>query len=517
MKQLSAFSLLLVVCLSAGGLSLLPGQVSAPWIQAAAQQQVRKVALVIGNKDYASSPLSNTLNDARDMAAKLKGLGFEVILKENLEDVKALQKALLEAAGQIQPGGVFLFYYSGHGMQINEVNYLIPTSAEIQNKADVEVEALELSWVLDKIEAAQAQVNIVILDACRHNPFGRGFRGEKKGLAGITSPSGTYIVFAANTNQEASDNPNGRNGLFTQELLRNMDEPGLVLEQVFKRTARSVRSQSYGKQEPWIGSSSVDDFYFVSPENAPGVAPIPLATTLPTLRPTVPPRPEPTAVPDEPQRVLRNSLGMTFNLIPAGNFSRYGSLVTLSQPFYMQTTEVTQGQWQAVMGNNPSVFHGDPNLPVENMDWEDVQAFIHKLRNRNDGWYRLPTEAEWEYAARAGSSTTTPCGDTQRCFWETSWYDENSEKKTHTVAQKKPNTWGLYDMFGNVSEWVSDWDGDYPNGPVSDPQGPSSGTYKMHRGGSWYLNSESLCSACRSMALPRYRFHILGFRLVREL
>jgi formylglycine-generating enzyme required for sulfatase activity len=212
-----------------------------------------------------------------------------------------------------------------------------------------------------------------------------------------------------------------------------------------------------------------------------------------------------------------NSLGMTFNLILPGTYTM-GSpevesghsgdeiqhQVTLTQPFYLQTTEVTQGQWEAVMGNNPSYFTDCGNdCPVEQVSWEDAQDFIAALNDLGEGTYRLPTEAEWEYAARAGSTTAFANGDFSLNNLDAmGWYDGNSGDTTHTVAQKQPNAWGLYDMHGNVLEWCQDRYGNYPSGSVTDPQGPSSGSARVVRGGCWGSHAEYCSSANRGRLMP---------------
>ncbi|MBN1847182.1 MAG: SUMF1/EgtB/PvdO family nonheme iron enzyme, partial [Deltaproteobacteria bacterium] len=196
-----------------------------------------------------------------------------------------------------------------------------------------------------------------------------------------------------------------------------------------------------------------------------------------------------------------NSLGMKFVYIFPGTFTMGSPAnekdrddnelqhqVTLTKGFYMQTTEVTQGQWKDVMGNNPSYFKncGD-DCPLESISWNDAQEFINRL-NRKEGAqkYRLPTEAEWEYACRAGSTTRFYFGDSESDLGEYAWYDGNSGGKTHPLAQKRPNAWGLYDMHGNVWEWCEDWYGEtiHP-GSVTDPIGASGGSYRVLRGGSW--------------------------------
>jgi formylglycine-generating enzyme required for sulfatase activity len=220
-----------------------------------------------------------------------------------------------------------------------------------------------------------------------------------------------------------------------------------------------------------------------------------------------------------------------FVLIPAGTFMM-GSppdklkrvydqtlhQVTISKPFYMQTTEVTQGQWKKVMGENPSRFKGNDNLPVEQVSWNDVQDFIGRLnRQERTVKYRLPTEAEWEYACRAGSTTAYCFGDNPGDLGEYTWYKDNSEDRTHPVGQKKPNAWGLYDMHGNVCEWVKDWYGDYPLGSVTDPEGPSSGSHRVYRGGSYTYYDRACLSSLRSRYDLGIRPSHLGFRLLRIL
>jgi formylglycine-generating enzyme required for sulfatase activity len=225
---------------------------------------------------------------------------------------------------------------------------------------------------------------------------------------------------------------------------------------------------------------------------------------------------------------LSNSLGMQFILIPAGEF-QMGSTsgtddelpvhtVRISKPFYLGIHEVTQGQWEAVMGNNPSQFPGDANRPVEAVSWEAVQKFIDKLNTREGGTkYRLPTEAEWEYAARAGSTTAYSFGDDSSQLGQYAWFAGNANNTTHPVGKLQPNAWGLYDMHGNVWEWVQDWYGEYAAEPVPDPQGPASGSDRVLRGGSWINDARDCRSAYRLYDAPGDRLINLGFRLLRTV
>ena len=196
--------------------------------------------------------------------------------------------------------------------------------------------------------------------------------------------------------------------------------------------------------------------------------------------------------------------------------------VTHTTDYYMQTTEVTQGQWKTVMGENPSSFKNcGESCPVENVSWDDVQAFILRLNNSSKQNYRLPTEAEWEYAARAGSKTAFANGDIQEtgCGLDPNldkmgWYCGNSNNETHPVAQKQPNAWQLYDMHGNVYEWCSDWFGDYPTYLLTNPIGPDKGSSRVARGGSLDYYAWNCRSAFRFRYEPGYRDRDLGFRLV---
>ncbi|MGQ4809267.1 Hercynine oxygenase [Candidatus Entotheonellaceae bacterium PAL068K] len=225
---------------------------------------------------------------------------------------------------------------------------------------------------------------------------------------------------------------------------------------------------------------------------------------------------------------LTDRWGIEFMRLPAGAFmmgSENGyedeqpvHWVQISQPFYLGKYEVTQGQWEAVTGSNPSHFTGNPNRPVERVSWHDVQAFIKHL-NTIEGReiYRLPTEAEWEYAARAGTTTDYHFGNDRSQLGKYAWYSKTSGYETHPVGQLQPNAWGLHDMHGNVWEWVQDrYDASYyEQSPARDPRGPSGGSARVLRGGSWRHRPALVRSANRGGDPPAYRDADLGFRLLR--
>jgi uncharacterized caspase-like protein len=220
----------------------------------------RRFALVIGNGAYGIGPLKNPTNDARDMAQTLSALGFELIHKENLNQIE-MKRAIREFGAKIRGGGVGLFYYAGHGVQVKGVNYLVPVDAKIESEEEVEYECVDAGFVLAQMESAGNSMNILILDACRNNPFARSFRSASRGLAQMDAPSGTLIAYATAPGFVASDGSE-QNGLYTQELLKFMRTQDLSLEEVFKRVRVSVRNLTQGKQTPWESSSFTGSFYF---------------------------------------------------------------------------------------------------------------------------------------------------------------------------------------------------------------------------------------------------------------
>lgn len=225
----------------------------------------RRIALVIGNANYSDARLLNPTNDARDIAATLGELGFEVTHRENLS-LKEMREAIRAFSKKLRDGEAGLFYFAGHGVQLNGVNYLIPIGAQIEEEHQVQDEALDASTVVNEMIAGGSQLNIIILDACRNNPFARSFRSVRLGLATMQAPRGTgsFIAYSTAPGDIASDGQ-GRNSPYAQELLRHMRTPGLKLEDVFKQVRAGVWTLTAGKQVTWESSSIVRDFYFKPP------------------------------------------------------------------------------------------------------------------------------------------------------------------------------------------------------------------------------------------------------------
>jgi formylglycine-generating enzyme required for sulfatase activity len=587
-----------------------------------------RTALIIGNADYVNArKLVNSANDATDMANTLRDLGFDVISGVNLS-LKQMEGKVREFGDKLKAnGGVGLFYYAGHGIQVNNRNYLIPVEADIPREDEVDFKALNLDLVLRKMATANNGLNIVILDACRNNPFARSWsRGEDEGgLAQVTAPTGTFIAYATSPDKTASDGT-GRNGLYTSELLKYIRQPNLKIEDAFKQVTIAVDRNSGGKQVPWTSSSLRGEFYFKSQKtNAVVTNPTTKNETEPNIVAKTTAQQEqeawnlvknssdaedfrfflkefPSGVNAAQAKIrleelawqtvktssdkskvqaylnefpaganaaaariklrqlesaaninttntnlnttttatktagtiskttLAGGVQMSFAYIPAGEFQMGSNesddekpvhAVKISQGFQMQTIEVTQAQWKAIMGALPSKcdygslsgnFLGD-NKPIICVSWEDTQEFVRQLNLKNDGYkYHLPTEAEWEYSARAGTT-----GNYAGYLDSMAWYDSNSGGSIHDVGTKQANGWGLYDMHGNVWEWVQDWydSGYYAKSPTTDPVGPSSGSYRVSRGGGWSATTVFLRSADRYGNSLSDRFNFLGFRVVR--
>lgn len=226
-------------------------------------QAERRVALVVGNGQYQNAGvLRNPVNDARAVAQSLQRLGFNVMLRENRSQ-REMAQDIREFGRQLDQNTVALYYYSGHGIQVKGENYVVPVDAAIENEEEVEYATVNVGLVMAQMEAARSRVNIVFLDACRNNPFARSFRSSSNGLAMMNAPAGTFIAYATAPGDVASDGTAAAgNGLYTQQLLRFLNQPGLPIEQMHKQVRIAVTQASNGDQVPWESSSIMGDFYF---------------------------------------------------------------------------------------------------------------------------------------------------------------------------------------------------------------------------------------------------------------
>jgi formylglycine-generating enzyme required for sulfatase activity len=527
----------------------------------------RKMALVIGNSSYPKATLQNPKNDANAMAATLRNLGFQVTIGLDLTR-RQMDEFTGRFADSLQSGDLALFYYSGHGVQVGE-NYLIPIDYQASSAADLRYEAFPAEQVRDRLEQSPARVRIMILDACRDNPF-KGSRGGPAGLKPMTAQAeGTLIAYATAENSTSDDNPREANGIYTKWLLSSLSTPGLSLKQIFEQTKNSVWQQSNRTQRPYIYDGIVGDLVLMQAAASPAPQPGPAAprvafdqeawdavknsndpnalrqfiqeypqsgyvgvarVKIAALKPatpiataTAPPAPTGAIINRVPQpgstRVNAKD-GQRYVWIPPGSFmmgcspgdnqcaevEKPAHKVSITRGFWLGQTPVTQRAFSHVMGVNPSKFEGG-DLPVESITWDEATKYCEAVGGR------LPTEAQWEYAARAGS-TSSQYGDVDAI----AWHRGNSGNKTQPVGLKRPNAWDLYDMLGNVHTWLKDWFGEkyYAQQENIDPQGPAYGGKRTLTGASWSNPPLVVRVSNRGGQDPAARFPNVGVRCAMD-
>jgi formylglycine-generating enzyme required for sulfatase activity len=464
-----------------------------------------KTALIIANGNYSHfSRLTNPVPEARNLSDALVRLGFQVTLLTDASKEEMLESLYNFERIMQGRGGTALFHYGGHAVQVNGKNYLIPVDADIPDELRVRTRALDLEEVMLSLDNSGSETNIVILDSCRNNPLPGISRNGARGLNVIRiKPKNSIIVYSAEAGTTAAD------GVFTPSLLEHIETPGLSFSDVIKRTRRMVFNKTNGNQIPGAYEQLFDSIYLAGTDPA-----------------------------HKKQFVLVKAGTFTMGS-PQDEFTRDENenqhSVTITGDFYISRYEVTQGEYRSVMGDNPSKQYigiGD-TYPVNNISWYDALVYCNKLSeqdgftpaytindseiiwHRNADGYRLPTEAEWEYAARGGHNAgeyNVYAGSDD--FNIVGWHRENSGKKTHPVGLKKPNELGLYDMTGNVWEWCWDWFGTYPSESVTDPAGPPSGSFHVVRGGGCMNDPLTCRTANRPWDNPTV-YSPQGIRLVR--
>jgi formylglycine-generating enzyme required for sulfatase activity len=561
----------------------------------------KKIALVIGNWAYRFKPLNNPQNDARDMAQFLSQLGFEVIHKENLSFEKMQDEVIQFKLKLKDKGQVGLFYFAGHGLEVEGKNYLLPTDLRVPETELVKEKPIRAQWVVNVMEHSGSKVNIVILDACRKFPR-PDFRdpSEEHGLAAMSAAKGTIIGFATGSNKTASDGKKGTNGLYTGHLLKFMRQPGLTIEEVFKKTRQQVAWETRNKAEqqvPWVSNSLIGDFCLVSCAKPKSEQEKILQARLEQEQRKLEQerqkleqeRREKEALqaqlealknqpkPDEfaPSKVFRDrladgSLGPEMVWIPAGSFRMgdiQGSGHSDEKPvhrvsverFAMGRYEVTVGEFRRfvkatgyktdaekggncwTLGQNDGASWRDPRFsqsdqhPVTCVSWNDGVAYAKWLSQQTGKTYRLPTEAEWEYAARAGTETARYWGnDPDKACGYANVHDNTSKKvngfewtphnctdgyaQTAPVGNFKPNKFGLYDMLGNLWEWTcSEYESKYGGKEQRCVKNVNKNNRLSLRGGSWNLVGARMRSANRYDWAPSNRGDGVGLRVARLL
>jgi formylglycine-generating enzyme required for sulfatase activity len=524
----------------------------------------KKVALVVGNRLYQYGVLNNTVNDAEDVAAVLRKMGFEVIFRKNLNH-RQMNQAIYSFKKRLsETKGIGFFYFAGHGARVVGTNYLLPIDNDkIISEDDLQYEAVDARKVLNAMQDARNNLNIIVLDACRDNPYSVAGRSLKRGLDKMNPPSGSIIAFATDAGKTAADSSkNGRNGLFTSHLIKALDRAYKTHQRVddmFMGVRRAVMRESKGKQEPWQLYSLNRPYCFGGCQ---------VANVVPKPKPVIiTPKPKPSFVPPPPKpvpaagkvfqdRLKDGSLGPKMVIIPAGSFrmggiqSSYGDEQPVHRvsvgEFAMGMYEVTVGEfkkfvnatgyrtdaekqgscgilnkngfWSNKEGYNwrNLNFYQNHNHPVTCISWNDATAYTKWLSNQTGKNYHLPTETEWEYAARAGTETSYWWGNNigknrANCDDCGSQWDE---KSTAPVGSFEDNKFGLYDTSGNVWEWTcSEYENKYKG---KETQCVTTANHLSVRGGSWFSGMVNLRSSYRYRNTPITRDGDVGFRVSRR-
>jgi formylglycine-generating enzyme required for sulfatase activity len=538
------------------------------------------MALVIGNDSYAGSPLSNARNDARSMAQALQRLSFDVTIVENGTRV-SIGSAMLAFGRRLTSSDLALVFYAGHGVQVEGVNYLIPVDFEGRTEDEVRLNAVSSDEATRALR--RARVGVLVLDACRDNPFS-GQRSGGRGLAQLEA-QGLLVAFATGAGQTASDGATG-NSVFTGELIQVLGSPGRGLRDTFFEVQRRVQNRTEGRQFPAVYSQLVNDVVLTpgtiaalppaagdapsKPSEPPstlslqaelalwdaikdsrsvsafedylsrypfGQFRVPAEERLRTARASAnrPPgvsRPSPMSsrVAGLAKAEIRTDPrieGVEWARIPAGSFEmgcdrgtsgcadqatpRHS--VTITTAFEMMTTELTIAVARALGRpvDRQSPTHGS-SFPVVKVGWQEAATTCEALGAR------LPTEAEWEFAARGGAFGPYPWGADEPVDRDGAPNGARfGNRPVKSVATYQPNAYGLFDMAGNVLELVADWAGPYRADSQSDPKGPDSGTRRVMRGGGTIVRSDLRVSTRFIAELSPLGSDLIGFRCARDL
>lgn len=394
----------------------------------------QRAALVIGNGSYSSGPLRNPVNDATDMAATLQKLGFAVIFKKNVS-LREMEEAITDFGNRLKRGGVGLFYYAGHGLQVSGVNYLVPVGARIEKESDVKYEAVDAGRILDEMANANNGLNIVILDACRDNPYSRSFRSASRGLAIVsTAPVGTFISYSTGPGSVASDGES-RNSPYTVALLQYMKEPGLTIENVFKKVRTHLGKRTGGKQIPWELSSLQGDFYFVpgTVKNKAGDKPQLLA--------------ERERLAEEQERLEADKRTLAAQRAQMEEQKRLAEeqrqLAEEKQRIAEEQARLQKERGEKEIASDGTLIAYDSGVvfdkhtglewfagPDRGTTWNEAKAWIESLNVAGGGW-RMPTRAELKtlYQKDVGTHNMTPLLKITGCgSWV--WSGETSDSSS---------------------------------------------------------------------------------------
>ena len=499
-------------------------------------QTEKRLALVVGNSEYLGkgNSLANPAHDAEDVSAKLNTLGFDVT---TLIDGSILQMkdAIQQFSSKAKDYDIAFFYYSGHGLQTKGNNYMMPVDAELDSPADIEYACYPLNQLLDKLDESNCPMKIIVLDACRNNPFTKGwYRGStEEGLVSVQSPKGTFITFATAAGSVAYDGT-GRNSPYTMAFLQTLDTPNLSLFEFFNTVGQLVLDETQNKQDPWVNYSTMKGSFYFNKRATPKPSVVQASTSQKPS--TTQPQPEivsapavtsaqsspapPTDTKSESLTFTVNDVSFVMKRVEGGTFwmgaqntdpdgrnydSEAGNgegpvhSVTLSN-YYIGEAEVTQALWKAVMGNASCYRKGD-DLPIYQVSHYQCRKFISKLNELIGCAFRMPTEAEWEFAARGGKKCQGFKYSGSNNIKEVAWFDKNSRGKPHKIKEKKPNELGLFDMSGNIQEWCCDRYDNYSPSSLINPKSIEGSCYVM-RGGEFASFARHCRNASRGGSLP---------------
>jgi formylglycine-generating enzyme required for sulfatase activity len=547
-------------------LFLLVGAASAVLTVSAQQQNDPatsgpRFALLIGNATYpdATAPLAHPPKNVRALADELRRSGFDVDVKENLGK-EEMQRAIDAFKQKIRPGSAALLFFSGYGLQVNRQSFIVPTNAQIWTESDIRRDGIGIESILGEINSRGARAKLLIIDASRRNPYERRFRGVPGGLATIDAPSGTLIISAAAPGKVLEDE--GENSIFIGELVKEMRTPGLAAEEIFSRTRIGVSRVSNGEQVPWVSSSLVDEFYFVQsptrvgtgpsaaePRPPPKTQPEPRATASPPqsaqpAQPLPPPQRESAVTPRADVGPAGSRAGDVFRdcrecpemvVVPVGEFDM-GSAdfdvekpvhrVTIAKAFAIGRREVTFEEWDQCVAAGNCTYRPDDRgqgrseRPATDLSWRDAKAYVTWLSQKTGQKYRLPSEAEWEYAARGGTRTAYWWGrDVGARSANCRECGGNAGQQTIATGSFAANPFGLFDTAGNAAEWVEDcWNDSYRGAP-KDGSAWTAGQcgQRVLRGGSFDSQARYVRSASRFRYDADVRYYANGFRVAREL
>ena len=522
------------------------------WALPVAAQAAGRVALVIGNSAYEKAPLlANPGNDARAVGDAFERLGYSVTRIENATR-EMLFRGLQDFKRAARASDVAVVFYAGHGIEVDKSNYLVPVDARLAHDGDIEYEAVRLNLVMGAVEGAR-RLGLVVLDACRDNPFAARMqsagatRSIGRGLARETfAAGGTLVAYAAEDGKTAEDG-DGSNSPYTGALLRYLEEPGLDVGLLFRKVRAEVLRTTGGSQKPYEYGALPPETIFLASAAAPpddeGTG-----TAGGGTDDTSPPPPasgdaarayeaaERVGTVEALEAIVVKFPGSVYAILAQAEIAkREGKralkpedkfqdcpecpeLVVvpggqLGRPFAVGVYEVTFMEWDACVSGGGCGGHrpndrgwGRGNRPAINVSWHDAQAYVKWLSRKTGEEYRLLSGAEWEYVARAGTTTAYWWGDDvgrnrANCFGCGSRWDN---KQTAPVGSFQANPFGLHDVHGNVWEWTEDcWEGDC--------------TRRVLRGGSWYNEPRLLRSAFRLRYTSGSRNNLAGFRVARTL